>query len=537
MKSKLISLLIALVAGAGTLSASIIEHVQIGDLYYNLDLDARTAEVTYLTSMSHEINYSSLTAVDIPSSVMYNLIPFNVTSIGWYAFSQSTNLQSVTIPGSIKNIDRYAFSKCTGLTSLTISEGVLNIGDFSFYGCTALTWVTIPNSVKRIGDGAFGDCSSLISVNIPDSVTSISSSTFKDCSSMNAISIPGHVTSIGNFAFAHCSSLTALYIRDGVKEIQHNAFEYCNNLPYVTLPGSITKMDRYAFGSCSKLKVVYCAGLTPATLDQNVFYNCPSDLAIFVPCEVADEYKSQWSAYSSLIRSTPARTQTASADSIRGSVSVPLTACDTLITATANYGYHFVQWSDGVTDNPRTINPMEEVIYIAEFDKNIYTITDLSDTVQGAIAGALKAEYLDRMKMTAVPKYGYRFVQWSDGVTDNPRYFILTCDTAFTAEFVPVIETDVSYLDKVGSVIKIEHIGLCAPQAPEFEGFTFIKWTAVSDNLTDGITIQAVYESNTPTSAPEVVNPANRTQKLIRNGNVYILTETKTYSVSGELAN
>lgn len=48
--------------------------------------------------------------------------------------------------------------------------------------------------------------------------------------------------------------------------------------------------------------------------------------------------------------------------------------------------------------------------------------------------------------------------------------------------------------------------------------------------------LQAVYEANEPTSAPEVVNPANKAQKLIRNGNMYILTETKTYSVSGELA-
>ena len=532
MKTKLISLLIALVAGVGTLSASIIEHVQIGDLYYNLDLDARTAEVTYLTSMSHEINYSSLTSVDIPSSVMYNLIPFNVTSIGWYAFSRSTNLQSVTIPGSIKNIDRYAFSNCTALTSLTISEGVVNIGDLSFHGCSALTSVNIPNSVKHIGEAAFEYCSGLTSVNIPDSVTSISSCAFQYCDGLTAISIPGNVTSIGIYAFGYCYSLTSLYISDGVKEIQRNAFYNCNKLPLVTLPGSITKMDRYAFGNCLKMKAVYCEGSTPATLDENVFYNCPSDMEIIVPCEVADEYKSQWSAYSSLIHSTPARTKTASADSIRGSVSVPLTACDTLITATANYGYHFVQWSDGVTDNPRTINPMEEVIYIAEFDKNIYTITDLSDTVQGAIAGALKAEYLDLMKMTAVPKYGYRFTQWSDGVTDNPRYLILTCDTAFTAEFVPVIEANVNYLDKGGSLIKSEHIGLYAPEAPEIEGFTFVKWQASGDTE-EGIVLQAVYEANTPTSAPVVVNPANKSQKLIRNGNVYILTESKTYTITG----
>jgi len=47
MKSKLISLVIALVAGAGTLSADIIERVKIGDLYYHLNTETRTAEVTW----------------------------------------------------------------------------------------------------------------------------------------------------------------------------------------------------------------------------------------------------------------------------------------------------------------------------------------------------------------------------------------------------------------------------------------------------------------------------------------------------------
>ena len=47
-----------------------------------------------------------------------------------------------------------------------------------------------------------------------------------------------------------------------------------------------------------------------------------------------------------------------------------------------------------------------------------------------------EGEYLDEISLTAVPVDGYRFSQWQDGNTDNPRYFILTQDTVFTAEFV-----------------------------------------------------------------------------------------------------
>ena len=37
------------------------------------------------------------------------------------------------------------------------------------------------------------------------------------------------------------------------------------------------------------------------------------------------------------------------------------------ITATANYGYHFVQWSDGNTDNPRALVLTQDTILTAEF--------------------------------------------------------------------------------------------------------------------------------------------------------------------------
>lgn len=37
--------------------------------------------------------------------------------------------------------------------------------------------------------------------------------------------------------------------------------------------------------------------------------------------------------------------------------------------------------------------------------------------------------------LQAVPDYGYHFIQWSDGNTNNPRTIVLTQDTSFTAEF------------------------------------------------------------------------------------------------------
>ena len=44
------------------------------------------------------------------------------------------------------------------------------------------------------------------------------------------------------------------------------------------------------------------------------------------------------------------------------------------LSATASEGYHFVQWSDGSTDNPRLATVHADVQYTAQFAINTYTI-------------------------------------------------------------------------------------------------------------------------------------------------------------------
>lgn len=103
------------------------------------------------------------------------------------------------------------------------------------------------------------------------------------------------------------------------------------------------------------------------------------------------------------------------------------------ISATANYGYHFVRWNDGNTSNPRTVTVTTNETYTATFAKNVYSITKNAE--HGTISGNSSAEYLDFVTLTVTPDYGYHFTQWSDGLKDNPRIAQITQDTTFTAEF------------------------------------------------------------------------------------------------------
>jgi len=99
-------------------------------------------------------------AVTVPATI--GGLP--VTSIGEWAFVNSTVVPSVMLPGSITGIGEFAFVDCSNLLSVTFSEGLATIGNGAFYDCYTLTNLIIPASVTNIGVYAFGSCIGLKSI-------------------------------------------------------------------------------------------------------------------------------------------------------------------------------------------------------------------------------------------------------------------------------------------------------------------------------------------------------------------------------------
>ena len=161
-----------------------------GDLFYTDSTKTRLAGCKV-----------SATSVTIPNSVI---------SIGNNAFFACFYLTGIAIPNSVTSIGNSAFSNCTSLTSVTIPNSVTSIGDEAFWYCRGLTSITIPNSVTSIGDGAFGHCSSLTNVTIPNSVTSIGDEAFGYCRGLTSVTIGKSVTSIGSEAFNGCNGITEI---------------------------------------------------------------------------------------------------------------------------------------------------------------------------------------------------------------------------------------------------------------------------------------------------------------------------------------
>ena len=119
-------------------------------IYYNiLSEDDKTAEVT-----SGDVAYTG--DIVIPAEVN----GYSVTEIGEHTFEYST-ITSVNIPSSVIRIKRNAFCECKGLTSVVIPSKQIVISPYAFMYCENLVSLTIFGEVKSIGSRAFSYCTSL----------------------------------------------------------------------------------------------------------------------------------------------------------------------------------------------------------------------------------------------------------------------------------------------------------------------------------------------------------------------------------------
>ncbi len=283
----------------------------IDGIYYYFNHAAKTATVTYYSWYGiTDVFYKG--EVNIPPTVDYNGETYTVTEIGKSAFSECSELTSVTIPSSVTTIGERAFCAC-GLPSITIPESVTTIGNVAFAGCrftsftipssvttigesafsncNGLTSITIPSSVTSLGREAFCGCKNLTSVTLPESVTSIEYQTFGGCVNLPSITIPTSVTSIGSYAFNQCSSLTSITIPASVTTIGNNAFSYCTGLTSITIPASVTSIGRSAFYGCGLSSIEVESGNTVydsrdncnaiiVTATNELFFGCKNS---FIP--------------------------------------------------------------------------------------------------------------------------------------------------------------------------------------------------------------------------------------------------------------
>ena len=244
-----------------------------------------------------------------------------ITSIGRYAF-RATDLQNVTLP-VVTSIDYKAFSDCTNLQSISFpASTTLSTVNPTFDGCTSLVSFTITGSgalsaiengkalvrngteliaypsasgtvamstITSIGTSAFSGCTGLQSVGFPQ-VTNIGDSAFRGCTNLQGVHFP-QATSIDSLAFAQCSSLQTVEF-PLVTSIGSQAFASCSNLQSLNIP-RVTNIGTFAFSSTGTTALTITVGTSAPTLGGSIFDSWRTELktvTIKVPYSFASGY-------------------------------------------------------------------------------------------------------------------------------------------------------------------------------------------------------------------------------------------------------
>ncbi len=291
----------------------------------NYDFDSNTKQATVIAS---DIKYTG--SVTIPSTVTYKGVTYDVIAVGNNAFSDCSDLTSVTIPNSVTSIGLLAFSNCTGLTDVfCYAENVPSTvsSAFSYTPISSVTLHVPRGSVEeyKAADpwSGFGNivkiqnCVNGIYYNFDTNtkqaeVTYLNEILSNPDAYKGSVTIPEtvtyndvtySVTSIGEWAFGGSSGLTEVVIPNSVTSIGDWAFFNCSGLKEVTIPSSVTSIGHGAFSIWSSLTDVYCyAGNVPTT-DSDAFSNnyIPS-VTLHVPAGSVEAYKttSPWSGFGTI---------------------------------------------------------------------------------------------------------------------------------------------------------------------------------------------------------------------------------------------
>lgn len=155
MKKTLITLVSALLFGAGSMSAGLRDTITYE--YYGT-----TLYYTYQNNNAMVVcppkgkTYTGIETLIIPNVITHNGIEYPVTWIGQHAFLSVSSLKRVYIPDNVLIIDDGAFQGCIYLERVLGCNGLFAIRDDAFYKCARLEKMVLPSGLGEIGTDAFG---------------------------------------------------------------------------------------------------------------------------------------------------------------------------------------------------------------------------------------------------------------------------------------------------------------------------------------------------------------------------------------------
>ena len=142
------------------------------------------------------------------------------------------------------------------------------------------------------------------------------------------------------------------------------------------------------------------------------------------------------------------------------------------LTATPNEGYHFVKWSNDVTENPYTFAVDKDLALTATFDAKEYNLIYMVDGVEYK---KVPVKFGSTITPEAFPtKVGYTFSGWGEIPATMPTSDV-TVNGSFTInKYTCTFDTDGG--SEVAGITQDYNSAITAPTAPTKTGYTFAGW-------------------------------------------------------------
>ena len=231
--------------------------------------------------------------------------PEGTLSIGTYAFSLCSSLQSITFPDSVTHIGDNAFLGCASLRSVAFPSSLATMGKNPFADCKSLTQITAsPDGAFEVIDGVLFEKSTKTLIcypyaltapdySVPEGTLSIGETAFYGCS-LNSITLPDSLVSIGDGAFSSCDALKSVYIPDSVTTMGKNPFSGCDSLTQIATPpnGVYEAVDGVLFEKNTKTLICYPNALIAPnysvpegiqSIGEMAFYSCDALKSVTLP--------------------------------------------------------------------------------------------------------------------------------------------------------------------------------------------------------------------------------------------------------------
>ncbi len=478
--------------------------------YYDTEYKTENTWTTSITFGDEVEHIPAYLCVNFEGELRNIIIPDNVKTIGDYAFYWCENLVSVKLGNGLTEIGKVAFNGCRSLNSITIPNNVESINFAAFGNCYSLNAITLGKNITTIGSYAFEQCPDITTINsyavnppvIESSVFSVSDlkaidlnvrekalSAYKAANIWKEMNIDYFANDIRTYSLTVNSADKSMgttspngeydeeeevlisakpktgyqfdHWSDGSKENPHTVTingnltftaYFAPLAPQYTLTATANPLEGVAVGggAYESGAQVTLAAVANAGYHFTRWADGNTSNPRQVTATADGVYTAQFEKDAVIQRYTLTTSSTNAAQGTAYGQGTYEAGTQIAVFAVANDGYHFTQWHDGNTDNPRMVTVAGDAMYFANFAQDpvaptLYELNVSSESpAKGWTTEGCAYEMGAQVMIYAHPAAGFEFSQWSDGNTDNPRFITMTGEVNLTAQFVVKTTTNVS---------------------------------------------------------------------------------------------